>query len=640
MRETKFIEQNKAKWQTFEASEERSTHRPEELHRDFVQLTDDLSYSRTFYPNRSVRVYLNSLGQRIFSLVYRNRNTTSSRLTTFWTDELPRLLYEERGMLLLSFGVFVLSMLIGAFSGAGDADFARSIMGDAYVDMTIENIQNGDPMAVYKQAGEFDMFLGITLNNIQVALRTFVMGVFFALGSISILVQNGIMIGSFQYFFYEQGLLQESFLTIWTHGTLEISAIIIAGAAGMVLGKGLVFPGAYSRLQAFQITARRGIKILMGTLPIFVVAGVIESYVTRMTDTPDWLRLFFILFCLAFVIGYFVIYPMIKAQAGFESEDRLLRLSPDSNDHIDYGSIKSSGQLLTDTFTTARQTFGRMVLLAVTGAVAFAAAAYLTTPSPIGELYTFPTSTAVLTITDVLNHLTAGMLDLKNRWVWQFYGLADTGVVVPFVLGTSWTVLFSMVIIHLMQEHRQYFDERTVTLNPSARLGVLLNTAFIVSLLILLLVYLGIGGKVLFLLMLPISLLWMHTASQQGSNIFTGLADAFKLAFSDFGKLLAIYALVVLLSLLISRLYESQLAWMYLELFSINLSVGQDTMDLVVVLLLTVGGVFFVLLAMTMLCIALGLLHYSQLECVTARMLRTRLKTLGTGRRIRGMERE
>ena len=75
----------------------------------------------------------------------------------------------------------------------------------------------------------------------------------------------------------KKGLFVESFLTIWIHGTLEISAIIIAGAAGLTMGKGLVFPGTFRRIQAFQRSARRGLKIMVGIFPIFVVAGFIEG---------------------------------------------------------------------------------------------------------------------------------------------------------------------------------------------------------------------------------------------------------------------------------------------------------------------------------------------------------------------------
>ena len=78
-----------------------------------------------------------------------------------------------------------------------EGDFVRSILGDSYVNMTLENIDRNDPMAVYKQQGEFNMFLGITINNIKVALFAFAYGIFFGIGTIYILMQNAIMLGSF-----------------------------------------------------------------------------------------------------------------------------------------------------------------------------------------------------------------------------------------------------------------------------------------------------------------------------------------------------------------------------------------------------------------------------------------------------------
>jgi uncharacterized membrane protein SpoIIM required for sporulation len=276
MREAKFIEQNQAKWEQLERVMEQPRKDPDELNDLFIQVTDDLSYSRTFYPNRSVRVYLNALAQRIFLSIYRNRKSQRHRLISFWTDELPQLIYESRRAFLLSFLIFLLAFGIGMLSCAMDSGFISAVLGDDYVQMTEENIRSGDPMRVYKQRGEFGMTLAITTNNIYVSFLTYVMGVFASIGSMAILIFNGTMLGAFQYFFIEKGLFWESFLTVWMHGTLEISAIIIAGAAGITMGQGLLFPGTYTRMQAFQRSARRGIKIMVGIVPIFILAGFIE----------------------------------------------------------------------------------------------------------------------------------------------------------------------------------------------------------------------------------------------------------------------------------------------------------------------------------------------------------------------------
>jgi hypothetical protein len=156
MRETKFIEQNKKKWSDFEQLLQNPSRRDaEKLSELFIQITDDLSFSRTFYPNRSVRVYLNDLAQQIFLRIYKSRKSPAKRLVSFWTDELPRLIYEARKDFRLAFFVFAASILIGLLSSKMDPEFVRTILGDRYVQMTQENIDSGDPMAVYKQKGQF-----------------------------------------------------------------------------------------------------------------------------------------------------------------------------------------------------------------------------------------------------------------------------------------------------------------------------------------------------------------------------------------------------------------------------------------------------------------------------------------------------
>src|SRR5690606_14235418 len=227
-------------------------------------------------------------------------------------------------------------------------EFATSILGERYVAMTKANIEKGDPMAVYKEAHQAEMFLGITMNNLMVAFRTYVFGVFCSIGTLAILLSNGIMVGCFQFFFIERGLFAESALAIWLHGTLEISSIILAGGAGLTLGSGLLFPGTYSRIQAFQITAIRSLKLMLGITPIFVLAAIIESFLTRYTDAPDFLRLLLILLSAAFIVGYFVVYPWMKARRGFDKPLAEVRLPPTLDEPVVIDRIKNNGEILKD----------------------------------------------------------------------------------------------------------------------------------------------------------------------------------------------------------------------------------------------------------------------------------------------------
>ena len=312
MREVAFLKKNAEKWkqvETFLIAKDNAD--PDKLADLFIELTDDLSYSRTFYPDSKTTQYLNSLAAKIHQSIYKSKKERKERFILFWKYEAPLIFYKRKKEILISFTIFVMAMLIGIISSAGDSGFVRLIMGDSYVNVTLENIDKGDPMAVYKQMNGIDMFLGITFNNIRVSFIAFMFGLLISFGTVWILLSNGIMLGAFQYFFHIHGLLLESVLVIWIHGTLEISSIIIAGAAGITLGNSILFPGTYSRRQSFMIGAKDGLKIIVSLIPIFITAGFLEAFVTRHTGMPIYLSLAFILGSLVFVIWYILIYPAI-----------------------------------------------------------------------------------------------------------------------------------------------------------------------------------------------------------------------------------------------------------------------------------------------------------------------------------------
>ncbi|GAB3505877.1 stage II sporulation protein M [Spirosoma knui] len=311
MREALFVKRNTEKWKDIEAKLTAKTAQanPDELTDQFIELTDDLSYARTFYPDSNVTRYLNGLAAQVHRGLMQNRHEERGRLITFWKYELPLLFRQSHRLLAVSALIFVLAGVLGWVSAAHDDTFVRLILGDQYVNMTLENIKKGDPLGVYNSSDQATMFIQITLNNIFVAFRTFIFGLFASFGTIAMLFYNGVMLGSFQYFFYERGLLLDSILKIWIHGTLEISAIVIAGCAGLTVGNSLLFPGTYSRLESFKRGIKQGLKIAVGLVPIFITAGFLESFITRLT-LPPLVSGSIILVSAAFIIWYFILYPI------------------------------------------------------------------------------------------------------------------------------------------------------------------------------------------------------------------------------------------------------------------------------------------------------------------------------------------
>jgi hypothetical protein len=143
---------------------------------------------------------------------------------------------------------------------------------------------------------------------------------------------NGVMLGCFQYIFFSQGLGWQSVLVIWIHGTIEISSIVIASCAGIILGTGWLFPGTFTRKQSFLRAAKDAIKICVSLVPFFIVAAFFESYVTHlMSNTfqknsvdiglPVPLSIMILAGSFYLVLWYFVLYPVRLFRSGFELKD-------------------------------------------------------------------------------------------------------------------------------------------------------------------------------------------------------------------------------------------------------------------------------------------------------------------------------
>ena len=136
------------------------------------------------------------------------------------------------------------------------------------------------------------------------------MGIFFGIGTLYFLFTNGIMFGAFEYMFFHHHIGFQSILVVFIHGTLELSAIVIAGSAGLKIGNSLLFPGTYTRGQSLKQAAKDSVKIIVSLVPIFIVAAFFEGFVTRHTGMPIWLSLIILSASAGFIIWYFIIYPI------------------------------------------------------------------------------------------------------------------------------------------------------------------------------------------------------------------------------------------------------------------------------------------------------------------------------------------
>ncbi|HMR20171.1 MAG TPA: stage II sporulation protein M, partial [Sphingobacterium sp.] len=147
---------------------------PDILASNYIELTNDLAYAQTFYSRTKTEQYLNELAIRAHQLIYRDQKSSNNKIAHFFKVEIYEAIWHIRRPLLYSLLIFLLANIIGFVSAHYDEGFVRLIMGDNYVNMTIENIKKGNPAAVYQQGSDWGGALGITINNVRVAFTAFI----------------------------------------------------------------------------------------------------------------------------------------------------------------------------------------------------------------------------------------------------------------------------------------------------------------------------------------------------------------------------------------------------------------------------------------------------------------------------------
>ncbi len=617
MKESKFIQENLDKWKQFEDGLKGKHKNPEEISRLYVEITDDLAFSQTYYKNRSVRLYLNGAAQILFNQIYHNKKLRLKTVLEFWKIKLPVIMYQVRRELLISFLIFFTAAGIGILSSIYQPDFARFILGDSYVEMTIANIEKQDPMAVYKSMNEMDMFLGITLNNIKVAFITFVLGIFMAVGTVVIMIYNGIMVGTFQYFFIEHDLFWESFLTIWLHGTLEISSIIIAGAAGLTMGKGLLFPGSYSRFQSLRLSAKRGIKIMIGLIPIFIVAAFIEGFITRQTDVSYIIRGFLILISLVFVLYYFVIYPHLLAKKHPELILKTEKLGKTKKEQPRFDTILSGERLFSSAFQIIKSTAGQMIKLSFLTAILYSSVLLLFSgffiPDSAESVFGWQGIKALL------NYRDNRMLIFLNAFFCALI-LLRASLIIKTYIGKNTPHFTSIEFLKEMKEQ-----------------GI---NALITSLTFNFVFFSKIGwGIVLFLVILPVILLAYYHSTMEDVFIIAGVDIVLRRLKYNVSYFIGQYFKTILICAIFC-IVSMQFSWLITIIFEWNISLTGTWQNMIFEYIYTIIYSFIIFLSISAINISLSILYYNMIETATAEKLIARIHQIGNRNKIRGYETE
>lgn len=620
MQETDFIQQNKDKWKEFEDVLRSSDKDPERLTDLYIETTDDLSYSRTYYPNRSVRVYLNGIAQQVYQTLYKNKQREKNIISRFWKKDLPEALWYGRKGLLLSFLLFTTGLFVGILSSIYYPDFAKIMLGDGYIEMTNANIAKGDPMAVYKDSEPIIMFLQIAWNNIRIAYGTFILGILFGLGTVYVILYNSVMVGAFIYFFIERGLFKESFLAIMLHGTLELSMIVVAGCAGFTLARGIIFPGTYTRGQAIIQSARSGIKILLGVTVLLVYAAIIESFATRYTEMPDVVRLSIIIISAVIVIGYFVWYPRHLYSKG-KIPDAIIEEKPQPNKQpLNLNLIKSPGKIFTESFSLFSSNIRLIAYFALV------AAGLITVYFGFAESFKFHN----IYSDDYYIGIPLGFLYPFSEFNYHL-NFERYALLYPLI-----SALLALFTIYLFRSANNQVGTSTI------KFGLLefVNT-FVISLLSLVPLLLTHEFTLLCIwIWFPCCLLWLYVTLQERRSFWNSFTPTMRLIKGNFWKLIATFLSTVAIQWISYMIFSSNITSIIGEFVQINIARNAFLAEEVQYIITTFLLFFVPNIILALPLFSTLLFYHSAKEINEAGSLTASIEKVGFKKRAYGLEKE
>jgi uncharacterized membrane protein SpoIIM required for sporulation len=287
---SRWIEKRKAHWTRLEALLARSQRGVSALAHDelrelallYRQTAADLSSAREHRLDAHLAAYLNQLLGRAHNLIYTGVRPRPRGIVHFYGVTFPQVFRATWRYTLAATVLFA----IGAAAGTGvsivDPGFQRFLLGGQMMD-TIERREmwTHGIVAIKPIASS-----AITTNNLSVSFAAFALGVTAGIGTAWMMLLNGVLIGVIGVACFRAGLSLSLWSFVAPHGALELPAIFIAGGAGLILARGLLDPGTLPRRESLASAGRCAIRLLLGVIPLLVVAGAIEGFVSPESISP------------------------------------------------------------------------------------------------------------------------------------------------------------------------------------------------------------------------------------------------------------------------------------------------------------------------------------------------------------------
>lgn len=254
----------------------------------YRQTASDLATAREDVTSNQLSVYLNHLLGRAHNLIYMGRRPRIGGIVHFYRETYPKIFRETFPQTLLAFAIFGITAIAGWAVTMRDPAFAHRVLGPHMMEtierreMWTHSIVTVKPLAAS----------GIMTNNLFVAFATFAYGIAAGIGTIWMMALNGMLLGVVGAATLRAGMALQLWSFVAPHGVLELPAIFIAGGAGFEVARGLLFPGLLPRRESLALAGGRAARLLLGTVPMLLFAGVIEGFLSP-SDVPMALKFLF-----------------------------------------------------------------------------------------------------------------------------------------------------------------------------------------------------------------------------------------------------------------------------------------------------------------------------------------------------------
>ena len=242
----------------------------------YRQSASDLSTVREDPTSTQLALYLNQLLGRAHNLIYMGRRASRRGIWTFYKNTYPKIFRETFPDTFAAFVLFLVAGLAGVLMGLADPGFSRYFLGP-HMMQSIENHKMWtDSIVTIKPMASS----GIMTNNMSVAFAAFAFGITAGIGTVWMMLLNGLMMGVVGVACWREGMSLSLWSFVAAHGVLELPAIFIAGGAGIGIAKGLLFPGVLPRRESLVRAGARSVRLVLGTIPMLLIAGFVEAFVS------------------------------------------------------------------------------------------------------------------------------------------------------------------------------------------------------------------------------------------------------------------------------------------------------------------------------------------------------------------------